>query len=56
MATNNGTLGPDGDFDALERALEEADAADAPEAAEEIARGLSDALDAVDPGAKDAPT
>lgn len=50
------TTGSDDELEALERALEESDAAAAPEAAEEIARRLSDALDAVDPGEKGAAT
>ncbi|MEN8113826.1 MAG: hypothetical protein ABFS21_05510 [Actinomycetota bacterium] len=39
-------------LEVLEQKLEEGDAADAPNTAEEIARRLGDALDAVTPGEK----
>ena len=41
---------PASTLDALEEHLTEADAADAPETAEEIARQLGDALDHIDGG------
>ncbi|MEN8235021.1 MAG: hypothetical protein ABFR89_08900 [Actinomycetota bacterium] len=40
------------DLETLEKELEEVDAAEAPDTAEEIARRLGDALDGVDPGEK----